>query len=220
MPAAKNALKCHMALSSVDAAVAQYQEWVSGNIFSAEQLESVRVFFEEVLKSKGITTTLEQRKAEGPPAGPEPAEPSPPRPVPGASATASMVQEPDISAIKIAPSAAALAAEAAAEEAAEEDPIEICSIEITPESGPKKGVPIELDVSAQTGNRLSVTVPSKDVAFIQDIEPGQALNDVQYFSHFVMFRGTGKVLAKRKLESGPRKGDFNLSLRMEAPTNQ
>ncbi len=122
--------------------------------------------------------------------------------------------------LKIAPSAVAMQAEAEAEAAAEDEPIEICSIEITPDSGPKKGIPIEFDVTTQTGNKLHVTVPERDVDYIHGVEAGQTLSDLQFFSHFVMFRGTGKVLVKRKIESGGRKGDFTLSIRMETPEDQ
>lgn len=197
--AAKNILKCHIAISSVDAAIDQYRQWLPAEMFTNEQLEGMAVFFEDLMRKKNVNVVLPRREA------PEP------------------VYEPDmgeVTGLKAAPSAIQMAAEAAAEEAAGEDQIEICSLEITPESGPKAGKPIELEVTAQTGNKIHVSVPAKDADYVVSVEVGQRLNKLQFFSHFVMFWGTGIVLAKRKLESGPKKGDINLSIRMESPGTQ
>jgi hypothetical protein len=63
--AAKNILRCHMARTSIDDAVIQYQEWKSGQIFSSGQLLTIRLFLEvyryDDLKEK---TPLELRTLE------------------------------------------------------------------------------------------------------------------------------------------------------------
>ena len=56
--AAKNILRCHIALSSLDDAVSQYQQWVSSNIFSSGQMDKVRIFLQDLLDKKGIDRTL------------------------------------------------------------------------------------------------------------------------------------------------------------------
>jgi len=56
--AAKNIVRCHVALSSLDNAVTKYQQWVSSDIFSSGQLEQVRVFLQGILDRKGIDETL------------------------------------------------------------------------------------------------------------------------------------------------------------------
>ena len=43
--AAKNILRCHVALSSVDDAIAQYKQWLSNDIFLPKQLDKLHVFF-------------------------------------------------------------------------------------------------------------------------------------------------------------------------------
>ncbi len=197
--AAKNIMKCHLAISTVDSAVEQYREWLPSEMFDNDQIEGIAVFFEDLMRKKGVNVALPRREAPAPAYVPDATE---------------------VTGIKVAPSAIQLAAEAAAEEAAGEDQIEICSLEITPEAGPKAGKPIELEVTAQTGNKIHVTVPAKDADYVAGVEVGQRLNKLQFFSHFVMFWGTGIVLAKRKLESGPKKGDINLSIRMESPGTQ
>ncbi len=51
--AAKNILRCHLAFSSADAAINQYQEWLSGELLYKEQLRNIRSFLEYVLKKEG-----------------------------------------------------------------------------------------------------------------------------------------------------------------------
>lgn len=56
--AAKNILRCHMTLSSVDSAVDLYKKWLSSDIFPPEELEKIRVFFQDMLDRKGIAKDL------------------------------------------------------------------------------------------------------------------------------------------------------------------
>jgi len=56
--AAKNALMCHMAVSSSDAAIAQFTQWVSGETFSRSDLKYIRTFLENTLEKQGIEVDL------------------------------------------------------------------------------------------------------------------------------------------------------------------
>lgn len=56
--AAKNILRCHLALDDFDAAVNHYKQWRSSVDFSLEELERVRVFLQDVLEKKGIEKAL------------------------------------------------------------------------------------------------------------------------------------------------------------------
>ncbi len=60
--AAKNIIRCHMALSSVDDAVAEYEQWLSDNIFLPNQQQRLWIFFENVLNKEGIDKILPQAK--------------------------------------------------------------------------------------------------------------------------------------------------------------
>lgn len=60
--AAKNMLRCHMALSSMDEAVAQYEQWISDHRFSTIQLDKLLVFLENILKKEGVEKKLPKRK--------------------------------------------------------------------------------------------------------------------------------------------------------------
>jgi hypothetical protein len=56
--AAKNILRCHIGLSSIDNAIAQYQHWFSNGQFPAGQLEEVRSFLQDILITKGTGRSL------------------------------------------------------------------------------------------------------------------------------------------------------------------
>ena len=56
--AAKNILRCHLALSSPSAAIKQFSQWVSGDLLSKEYLQQMRVFLANILEKKGIKSKL------------------------------------------------------------------------------------------------------------------------------------------------------------------
>lgn len=56
--AAKNVLRCYIQLDSEDAAADQYEAWALKGDFPPGQLEKIRLFLVEILKSKGIQRDL------------------------------------------------------------------------------------------------------------------------------------------------------------------
>jgi len=56
--AAKNIIRCHLALSSPNEAIDQFEQWVSGDLLSKGQLNNIRAFLESVLEKKGIKAKL------------------------------------------------------------------------------------------------------------------------------------------------------------------
>jgi len=56
--AAKNTLMCHMAISSPDAAIEQFTQWVSQDAFSRSDLNYIRTFLENTLEKQGIKVDL------------------------------------------------------------------------------------------------------------------------------------------------------------------
>ncbi|MCG6908264.1 MAG: hypothetical protein LJE63_16800 [Desulfobacteraceae bacterium] len=96
----------------------------------------------------------------------------------------------------------------------EEDLIDISSIGITFDSGPQKGQMVEMEVSFQSGNMISLIVSSRDRELIENLKVGFRLNNVQFFSPIAIFRGSGIVLAKTKINSGPKRGDYSLDIKI------
>jgi tetratricopeptide (TPR) repeat protein len=56
--AAKNILRCKMAVATMDEAIDQYHQWFAGDLFSANQLEAVRNYLQTILDKKGIDRSL------------------------------------------------------------------------------------------------------------------------------------------------------------------
>ena len=69
--AAKNIVRCHMALSAPDDAIDQYNKWISNNLFRNDQLEKVRFFLKSSLMKKGIERTLPELKKTSKPEYPD-----------------------------------------------------------------------------------------------------------------------------------------------------
>ena len=188
--AAKGIISCHLSLEDTDRAVALYEEWVAGGTFEDGPLERLRAYLEKGLEKKGVVTSLSQPQA--------------------AEEIVEDIIDEDI-------------VEEIEEEVDEEPPdvakpdeefIDISSIGITFESGPSKGSMVEFDVNFQSGNIISLIIPSKDKALIEPLEKGQKLNDIQFYSPIAIFKGKGLVSSKTQIKSGPKQGDFCLDIKI------
>lgn len=75
LAAAKNIVRCHLALSSPSEAIDQYERWISNETMEAEHLEKVRSFLGAILAKKGIKVNLptvrDKEERSGPPLGAE-----------------------------------------------------------------------------------------------------------------------------------------------------
>lgn len=56
--AGKNIIRCKMAIASVDDAIDQYHQWLSGDLFTGSQLESIRTYLQPIIDRKGIDKPL------------------------------------------------------------------------------------------------------------------------------------------------------------------
>lgn len=102
------------------------------------------------------------------------------------------------------------------EEEKEEEILDINSIGLTFDSGPKKGEMVELDVSFQSGNVISVLITSHNKHLIEDLKVGDKLNQVQFYSPIAIFQGTGVISAKTEIRVGPRKGDYSVDIKVSS----
>lgn len=98
----------------------------------------------------------------------------------------------------------------------DDDIIDITSIGIRFSHGPKKGEHAELDVSFQAGNVLSLIVSSKDKLLIESLKVGVQLDDMDFYSPIAIFKGSGIVEANTLIESGPKRGDYSLDIKIHS----
>lgn len=98
----------------------------------------------------------------------------------------------------------------------DEDIIDITSIGIRFNHGPKKGDHVELDVSFQAGNVLSLIVSNSDKLLIESLKVGVRLDDMDFYSPIAIFKGSGVVEANTRIESGPKRGDYSLDIKIHS----
>jgi hypothetical protein len=95
---------------------------------------------------------------------------------------------------------------------AEEEVLDISSVGVPLNWGPLKGETVEFEVSFQSGNTISIIVPSDKTRLLEAFEPGVKLPEMQCYSLIAVFNGTGVVSGKSQITSGPKKGDYTLDI--------
>jgi hypothetical protein len=103
-----------------------------------------------------------------------------------------------------------------ADEGSDEEFIDITSIGITLENGPRKGKMVEFDVNFQSGNMLSLIISKQDQSLIEDLKAGMELREIQFYSPIAIFNGSGVVSSKTQIKSGPKQGDFCLDIKIKS----
>lgn len=204
--AAKNIIRCHMTLSSLEESVEEYKSWLANDIFKPDQLNKIRVFLEATLEKSGIDVELPTAESQTPPQPTAEAEPQPGEAV---------IEMPEIEMVDTEATAdEAPAMEIELPEMDEDEILDINSIGITPETGPKAGKQMELNVNFQSGDVISILLPGRDKDTIDFLTPDLELNDVQFYSPIAIFSGTAKVISNTRIESGPRRGDFSIDMKV------
>lgn len=186
VPAAKNSLKCIIEIASIQDAVAQYRQWMKKNALPGERGQAVGQFLQGIIDKEGLDIQLDDHDV-----SPEPA-------------------------VVVAPDTHAESAGNSFMEQDDEDIIDITSLGIRFSHGPKKGQHVELDVSFQAGNVLSLIVSSKDKLLIESLKVGVQLDDMDFFSPIAIFNGSGIVEACTLIESGPKRGDYSLDIKIHS----
>ncbi|MBN2062609.1 MAG: hypothetical protein JW882_19570 [Deltaproteobacteria bacterium] len=93
-------------------------------------------------------------------------------------------------------------------------PLSSVNIEIT--DGPFKGREMELEVSFQAGNAVSLILGADKKAMGDYFKPGLQLEKIQCCSPLAVFNSKGIVSGFGKIESGPKKGHYSLDLKIIA----
>jgi len=195
--AAKNILRCHMALFSIDEAISQYENWLLDDIFQPNQLDKIYVFFETLLKSEGVEQTLPKTKEE----------------VVEAKVKASskndqvQISEPEDAGLEKREPEPEPEGEVESE-AGSEDVLDVNSIGISVDSGPQKGQVYEFKVRFQLGKVISLLIPNRDKDVIENFKVGNEIHGVQYYSNVGLFKGSGLVSAVKEITIGPLRGDY------------
>ncbi|UCD89557.1 MAG: hypothetical protein JSW04_14265 [Desulfobacterales bacterium] len=197
--AAKNILRCHMAMSSVDEAFTQYEQWLSEDMFVPDQIDKLRMFFEGILEKEGIDRTLPAAKIQ---------------------------EEDDAHLLDIFEMDEQQTQETAAEgvdidgfefeedEVESDEILDINSIRLTVESGPREGQTLELIVNFQSGNVISLLIPNRDKDLVDCFSVGDMIKNIECYSPIAIFNSSGLVSDVMQIKTGPRRGDYNLDIKV------
>jgi len=195
--AAKNILRCHMAIYSIDKAISQYEEWLIDDIFHPDQLDKIYIFFESLLKSEGVEQTLPKTKEQV----------DKDRIAVSLEKDQVPVSEPEDAGLEKREAEPEGEVEVESE-AESEDVLDVNSIGISVENGPQKGDIYEFKVRFQLGKVVSLLIPSRDKNVIENFKVGSEIHGVQYYSNVGLFKGSGLVSAVKEITIGPLRGDF------------
>jgi tetratricopeptide (TPR) repeat protein len=201
VPAAKNILRCHVTVDSSDLASAQLDRWESEDLFSTEQNETLRTFLEGLLEKKKIKKGPKPAEVISPEKEEAVVEEQPPEPE---TMPEEVEETEDLSDIENE------------KDDSDEEFLDISAVAITFDSGPHAGEQVELDVSFQSGNIISLIISSKDESLVENLQVGYKLDDVHFYSPIAIFRGSGIVSAMTKIASGPKQGDYSLDIKIES----
>lgn len=97
----------------------------------------------------------------------------------------------------------------------EEEVLDISSVGVQFQNGPLNGQMEEFEVTFQTGNTISVIIPSDRKDLLGSLEPGLRLKDMQCYSLIAVFNGSGVVSNKSVITSGPKRGHYTLDITID-----
>jgi tetratricopeptide (TPR) repeat protein len=186
--AAKNIIRCHKALDTIEKAVSLYHEWLVDDFFASEQLNKLRVFFQGILDSKKIDVKLPEKTDTR---------------LPEIKEMADIAESNE----------ADMPLFARHKTTGAEELIDISSVGITMSEGARKGEVLEYDVSFQAGNVINLLLSGSDKDFIENLKTDMVLNDVQFYSPIAMFSGKAIISSISKIESGPKQGYYSLDIK-------
>ncbi|MBW2319505.1 MAG: hypothetical protein JRF31_01335 [Deltaproteobacteria bacterium] len=167
--AAKSILRCHMARTSIEDAVVQFQKWQSMDIFTQNQLVTIRLFL-EVFRFDNFKDNISLQLK-----NPE------------------HVDELEITDGEIP---------------------DICSMIITLDKGPLKGVTFILDVRFQIGNVITLFIEEHKEELLESFEVGKSIDNLQFNTTIAVFKGKGVVAEKIRMDSGSREGDYRVDIQV------
>ena len=99
-------------------------------------------------------------------------------------------------------------------EIADDDILDISAIRFSIPGGARKGEKVDMDVGFQSGTYLRIIIPKKEKQLIKGIKQGDMLKEIIFYSPMAIFSGTGFVSSKKEIETGPKRGDFSIEIKI------
>jgi tetratricopeptide (TPR) repeat protein len=96
-----------------------------------------------------------------------------------------------------------------------DDLIDLSSIGIQFSEGKFKDKMMEFDVSLQSGNTVSIIIPPTKKDLAEAFKKGLRLQNIQCTSPIAIFNGSGVVLQKLNVTTGPKRGSFSVDITID-----
>jgi tetratricopeptide (TPR) repeat protein len=96
-----------------------------------------------------------------------------------------------------------------------DDLIDLSSVGIQFADGPFKGKVMEFDVSLQSGNTISIIIPSNKKDLAEAFKKGLRLPNIQCTSPIAIFNGSGVVSGKSNITTGPKRGSYSVDITID-----
>ncbi|MDM8539439.1 hypothetical protein QUF70_22020, partial [Desulfobacterales bacterium HSG17] len=176
LEAAKNIIRCHVGLDTIKEAVAIFSKWINSNLFSSEQLKTLRSFLQSILDKKGVDIILPFLEAQKETNGP---------------AKSDGIDTHEIS---------------------EDEILDISSVGIALD----KEKTYEFDVSFQSGTIINLLISDREKELLENLQEGDILGQVQFYSPIAMFEGQGIVASKSIIEAGPKTGYYSVDIQIKS----
>jgi tetratricopeptide (TPR) repeat protein len=75
---------------------------------------------------------------------------------------------------------------------------------------------IDIDVSRQRGNAVTLSIPKAEKDLIRHLQPGHLIGHVRLFSPAALFNGSATVSSRNQISSGPRQGYYDIDIRVQS----
>ncbi len=94
-------------------------------------------------------------------------------------------------------------------------PIHSVDIPVMPGNGSEQLRILNLSVHSQSGDILSILVPSKYIGIIQSISSNNKISGIRFYADASLFIGEGLIQSVSRIKSGPEKGNYLIEMRVK-----
>lgn len=94
--------------------------------------------------------------------------------------------------------------------------LEISLLEMPLENGPHLGKRVDIEVDSQVGNNIKILISQQDKELMDHLRVGFRINDVRFYAPFATFKGAAFVIARNRINSGIRKGNCVVDIKIVA----
>lgn len=90
----------------------------------------------------------------------------------------------------------------------------ISSVELALGGRLEEGETFQFDVGSQSENAIRFLIRASEKELVEQLKVGAELNEVRFYSPITIFESAAVVSSNSRVESGPRRGDYSLEIKI------